>query len=361
MGIIKKIVKKLEITDWLIIFFSLFCISYASIFYKSFDDGKVLMPSRYANTAYQRAKGAETFEQVIELGIREGFYSKDNPPVQEKISYFSVVGYFLIVITIVISIRTMLPPSNLIFRFILGFFPYFAVPLTFNSEVWLHQVNFDSLPFDDVLVYLDDLIFGMQPALEFYALFPYKILEEFFHLAYLNFYMLGLTLAVPIYYARPKENFDRFLSVLLFTFFTSYIIAIIFPSAGPLFYFEDGLRFPYFYQGSLSEYDIGPFTLIMRDLIMNGEIPAGAMPSCHTAIALITTIFAFINFRFWGFIWLFWGVSLWVSTIYLQQHYLIDIFAGLLMAYPIYYYLGGCVYRKLEEKKAVLNQYLSNK
>ena len=62
-----------------------------------------------------------------------------------------------------------------------------------------------------------------------------------------------------------------------------------------------------------------------------------AFPSLHTAVTLLTLIFAFkyIRWQFW--VLLPFCVGLLLATVYLRQHYVIDLFAGVILAIIAYY------------------------
>ena len=57
-----------------------------------------------------------------------------------------------------------------------------------------------------------------------------------------------------------------------------------------------------------------------------------AFPSLHAAVSLLALFYAWRYVRFWFWVLLPFVLGLWVSTIYLRHHYVVDLFAGWLLA-----------------------------
>jgi membrane-associated phospholipid phosphatase len=78
------------------------------------------------------------------------------------------------------------------------------------------------------------------------------------------------------------------------------------------------------------------------------RIQRDVFPSMHVAISFVVWLYAYRNSRR-----LFWIISplilsLWVSTVYLRYHYLIDVLAGLALA-PLCYWLSNFLFARFEE------------
>jgi membrane-associated phospholipid phosphatase len=52
----------------------------------------------------------------------------------------------------------------------------------------------------------------------------------------------------------------------------------------------------------------------------------------HAAVSLLALFYAWRYVRFWFWVLLPFVLGLWVSTIYLRHHYVVDLFAGWLLA-----------------------------
>src|SRR5580698_663671 len=90
-----------------------------------------------------------------------------------------------------------------------------------------------------------------------------------------------------------------------------------------------------------------PIAALNRDVdFMDfARIRRDVFPSLHVAISFVVWLYAWRNSKT-----LFWLISpviisLWVSTLYLRYHYLIDVVAGLILA-PLSYLLGNWLFRR---------------
>ena len=86
------------------------------------------------------------------------------------------------------------------------------------------------------------------------------------------------------------------------------------------------------------EVDFMDFARIRRDVF----------PSLHVAISFVVWLYAYRNSKklFWILSPLI--LSLWLSTLYLRYHYLIDVVAGLILA-PLSFLLANWLFRRWGE------------
>jgi membrane-associated phospholipid phosphatase len=83
------------------------------------------------------------------------------------------------------------------------------------------------------------------------------------------------------------------------------------------------------------EVDFMDFARIRRDVF----------PSMHVAISFVVWLYAYRNSKKLFFILSPLILSLWLSTLYLRYHYLIDVVAGLILA-PLSYLLANWLFRR---------------
>ena len=57
-----------------------------------------------------------------------------------------------------------------------------------------------------------------------------------------------------------------------------------------------------------------------------------AFPSLHAAVSLVALVYAWRHVRAWFWVLLPFALGLWVSTIYLRHHYVVDLLAGWALA-----------------------------
>jgi membrane-associated phospholipid phosphatase len=127
------------------------------------------------------------------------------------------------------------------------------------------------------------------------------------------------------------------MSGLMVVTFLGLLGYILVPAIGPMYTLRDLYTVPL----------RGPISLINQQLeFMDlARIHRDVFPSMHVAISFLVWLYALRNSRS-----LFWVVSplvlsLWVSTIYLRYHYLIDVVAGLFLA-PASFLLANWLFRR---------------
>jgi len=202
---------------------------------------------------------------------------------------------------------------------------------------------------DHAFAEADQVLFDCQPSIEFSKVLPEKIWSELFHLGYFSYYpLIFLTVLLPLW--KSRRLFERTAFIVLASFFLYYLIYLFLPVAGPQYYFqaigteniENGnfLHIGHYFRTHNELLpDPGPegfFRGLVEYTQASGERPTAAFPSSHVGISTILLILLFRNNRRTAFLCLpFYGL-LCCSTVYIQAHYLIDVFGGLLTAVLFY-------------------------
>lgn len=181
---------------------------------------------------------------------------------------------------------------------------------------------------DSWLLSLDYRMFGTYPTV-WLAQFSKPALTEFMQFAYLTYFFFLTILALVLYFrgpdsrlgAEPKRSaFWTVMTCSMTAYSIGYIISIFFPVESP-FYSLASLH--------LAPLSGGPFTFL-SDLIEHfGRVHGGAFPSEHVAGSFVALLGAW-RFRrklFWGFLPFF--AVMCVSTVYVRNHYIVDVLAGL--------------------------------
>ena len=213
---------------------------------------------------------------------------------------------------------------------------------------------------DHVFATWEQQLFGCQPALLFSQLTAHlptlvsNIFSELMDLGYASYYPMIATVIVYYFFFRYKE-FQRAAFIVLAAFFIFYVVFIVVPVTGPTFYYQavgiDNIAqgiFPnlgsYFnlHQECMPSpgYTDGIFYHLVENAKAAGERPTAAFPSSHVGISTILMFLAWhTRERRLFFVLLPFFVLLCFSTVYIQAHYAIDAFAGLLSGTIIYYVL----------------------
>ena len=213
---------------------------------------------------------------------------------------------------------------------------------------------------DYLLASWEQHLFGFQPALVFANNFSQHWFSELMNMSYLAYYPIIVVTGLYFYF-RDSKYFKLFFFSVIFSFYLYYLIYILFPTAGPQYYyivngFEDvksgvfhqiGTYFQYHQVLVNDDGGTGFFLKLVDTTQLAGERPTAAFPSSHVGITTLIMMHIFNKKYFWVFgllmpIYL----CLITATVYIQAHYLIDVIAGLLSA-VLFYFVSGRVYRKL--------------
>ena len=217
--------------------------------------------------------------------------------------------------------------------------------------------------FDYLLADLEQKIFGFQPALAFSQMYPQRWFCELLNMGYFAYYPLIIVTSAYLYF-KDRRYFEYFFFIVLFSFFCYYTLYILFPTAGPQFYFQaiglDQVQagvFPHvgYYFDKHQElltpaYNSGFFSQIVQNTQQVGERPTAAFPSSHVGISTLIFILILKNRRYIFFSMLFpIYLALVAATVYIQAHYVIDVIAGLVTS-VLFYYLGSIAYKEFTRK-----------
>jgi membrane-associated phospholipid phosphatase len=202
-------------------------------------------------------------------------------------------------------------------------FPVLCVLLVFDSlGKIVHYVNPKDI--DPVLIRLDYLIFGGDPAVMLEKIMN-PFLTDALEIAYTTYYFMAISLGIMLLLHHKREEFNRTIFLILFCFYLSYLGYILFPALGPRFAIKDLQAVPL--RGFLVAEPIRNFLNWLEG------IKRDAFPSGHTAIAL-TVLYLSYKFEKKLFrILLPTVLALIFSTVYCRYHYVVDVLAGILLAF----------------------------
>lgn len=221
-----------------------------------------------------------------------------------------------------------------------------------------YELNRQLPNLDHIFAGWEQSVFGCQPALLFSQHITSPVFSELMDLGYASYY--PLIAIVSLYYLFRRNNeFERCVFIIMASFFTYYVIFDLIPVVGPTFYYkavgvEEIARgtFPalndYFCynQECLPSpgYTDGLFYHLVETAKEAGERPTAAFPSSHVGVTTVLMWLAWHtkNHRL-VYIMLPFFILMFFATVYIQAHYAIDAFAGLVsgtLFYFFYYYLS---------------------
>jgi membrane-associated phospholipid phosphatase len=218
------------------------------------------------------------------------------------------------------ALKRALPPAALVIR---DFVP-FLIALVFYET--LHDLT----PFlrpdvvDDRLIAIDRRVLGVDAAV-WMGRFGSPWLTHVMVFCYLSYFFAPAVLASLIYWTGRRQLFRDFLVSLCVTTLLGYTGYLLVPAVGP-----------YIYQAKLFPERLPGGGLASGSLISAIDALKGyardCFPSLHTAHTTVVLVFArrFSPLAFALYLPI--ALGLYVSTIYLRMHYVVDIAAGFAVA-----------------------------
>jgi membrane-associated phospholipid phosphatase len=176
-----------------------------------------------------------------------------------------------------------------------------------------------------VLAALDRQIFGVVPCV-WAEQFITPLRTEVMSFFYANFFWIAPSTALILLARRRLAEFRVTTLGVLLCFYLGYFLYVAFPAAPPrlvlVYEFTRDLRG---YSRMFSSLNAQAFALLPVD-------SRAAFPSLHAAVSLVSLFYAWRYVRVWFWILVPFCLGLWVSTVYLRHHYVVDLFAGWLLA-----------------------------
>ncbi len=186
------------------------------------------------------------------------------------------------------------------------------------------------VPIDPTLDQLDRQIFGVSPTLWFQKLY-HPLLTDYMAFAYVLYFAMPLAIIFLLYWRRRREDFRELALSLVLCFYSGFLLYIIFPAGPPRFY-EPMLKI--FDPPQLTSY-FGVFEATTKAFDAANPIKVYAsFPSLHCAIAMLAMVYAWRFRDVFRHKWILPAiyaplvVSLWISTVYLRHHWVVDVWAG---------------------------------
>lgn len=173
---------------------------------------------------------------------------------------------------------------------------------------------------DAKLIAFDHWLTGVNPSL-WLERFAHPALSEFMQFAYFTYFLFLLILGAILYHRREWRSYWAVMTYSAIGYSLGYIIAMLFPVQSPWFTFAG------MWHGPLVG---GPFTALIDVIEKCGRVHGAAFPSQHVAGATAALWGAWRHRR-----WLFWVFLPFVfcmclSTVYVRNHYVADVFGGLI-------------------------------
>jgi len=215
-------------------------------------------------------------------------------------------------------------------------FPFLVVLLMYYS-LWGDATHLlISRDRDAALMTLDQQLFGFQASLALQR-FISPPLTAWMQFAYF-FHLLNIPIvACFIYIGRERARFREMMCGLIVVFFFGLLGYVLVPAIGPVYTLRDQYTVPLAQSLDVfnQQMQFMDFARIQRDVF----------PSMHTAVSFIVWLYAYRNSRRLFVLLAPFILSLWVSTVYLRYHYLVDVVAGLVLA-PLCFFAANWMFKR---------------
>jgi membrane-associated phospholipid phosphatase len=202
--------------------------------------------------------------------------------------------------------------------------PFLACVLIYTN---LHDTIGFVNPHDvhHVLAALDRQIFGVIPCV-WAERFITAGRTEVMTLFYVSFAWIAPSTALILLARRRLTEFRAAILGVLMCFYLGYLLYVLFPAAPPR------LVLVYEFTRSLQGYPHLFSNMSARAFELLPVDSRAAFPSLHAAVSLVALVYAWRFVRAWFWILLPFCLGLWISTVYLRHHYVVDLIAGWMLA-----------------------------
>lgn len=218
--------------------------------------------------------------------------------------------------------------------FFLDFLPFIFLLISYDflrsfAANLMPHVNY-ALPID-----ADKLIFGMLPTVTLQKLF--------FHPPALLWYDYASTILYFLHFALPlafafllwignRRHFREFTTGILIVSYTAWVTFLLFPAAPPWLAQQKG-----YISGVTKIMDLTlqsfPTRLDLPTVYKSfNPNPVAAIPSLHAGYVFLVLLFALKYFKKKGLFFLPYVLAVWISIVYLGEHYFFDVIIGAVYA-----------------------------
>jgi PAP2 superfamily len=182
----------------------------------------------------------------------------------------------------------------------------------------------------DASIYaFDTHVFGFEASVVLDQFVNPTTTEWFAFFYFLYFLILSVHVLPMVFWNRDPHLLNRFATGILLLFMSAHILYMVVPGYGPYWYLKDTFH---------HELTGGTFWRLVRETVDAGGAQKDIFPSLHTAAPTFFAIFSFRHrsrfpFKYSWPVMAFVATQIIVATMFLRWHYLVDIVAGLTLAF----------------------------
>lgn len=223
-----------------------------------------------------------------------------------------------------------LSPSRVFWQTLRDWTPFILIDFIYEN---LHDLSqyFQTHDIAGTLMAWDEQLFGVEPVIWSQQFF-HPALVDYMALAYASYFILPLFIMYLLACRNRRAELKEMILALSLAFIIGFMGYVLFPCSPPRYFID----FQTLHPPQLYGYFI--YNALQAKWDSLSAIRSGAFPSLHVGISTVALVYAF-RFRNWSRfdygVYLSYVVivtSLWISTVYLRHHWVIDIVAGWILA-----------------------------
>jgi len=262
---------------------------------------------------------ALNFAILLALSILTFVVYRALPDPGDVLLRFALMGGFLALIVFLERRMNRLPPA---IQVVVDFYPAAFIPFVFECLGPLIAAARGHAR-DDLLIAADRFLLGTDATVWLERLVrPW--LTNVLYVCYATYYFLSLILGAALW-RRRREDARRYIFTLTVCYFVSYIGYFLIPALGPRFALASRQTI---------RLEATPLSRAIASTIDQLErTKFDVFPSGHTMITAAVLIVAFRRDRTMFWFLLPFGLGLIISTVYCRYHYVVDVLAGLVLAF----------------------------
>ena len=177
------------------------------------------------------------------------------------------------------------------------------------------------------VVAFEKALFGGDPSLAFDRGWLHPLVNDLLALCYGSYYLIIPVFLLTVYFLRRGDIIKEYMAAVCLAFFASYFLFFLLPVEGPRWHFA--AEYVNSVEGSV-------FTPIVKYIIAHGAVRGGAMPSSHTAVALVSLLFCYRYFRRAAIVLTPVVLGLAAGAVWGRFHYVSDVLVGAVIGIAAY-------------------------
>lgn len=223
--------------------------------------------------------------------------------------------------------------------FILDWTPFLLILISYDflrgfADNLGQRVNFTGL------INLEGGLFGFIPTVELQKLLYNPLHFHWYDFVASIFYFLHFALPLSFAFLLWLYNrgyFRQFVTGILLLSYAAWITFMIYPAAPPWLAGKSGYLPPVYKILDIT-LDAFPDRWNLPSIYHQfNPNPVAALPSMHAAYPLLFFLFALKFFKLRALFCLPYVLGVWISVIYLGEHYVVDVIAGAIYAITFYF------------------------